>query len=170
MATEEINTQYAPWPHELAAAVEDLEYLDEWAFGLTTLDRDFADVERTLPIAGGLTFVIHVPCQDSYNPERYRPVTHYHPVPAATFNRAAWERWLFDRLMDTVRHEAAEWFRFAEETSTEDDEFLVFRRPFAPTHGPGDDPYVLHEYASDEQRRTSFRGELNPEGLPPTPR
>jgi hypothetical protein len=33
-------------------------------------------------------------------------------------------------------------------------------RPFAPTHGPGDDPYVVHEYADETQRRTRFTGEL----------
>jgi hypothetical protein len=90
-------------------------------------------------------------------------VTHYHPVPAATFNRAAWERWLFDRLMDTVRHEAAEWFRFEPEAPGGGTYADEVRRPFAPTHGPGDDPYVLHEYATDMQRRTSFRGEMNPQ-------
>jgi hypothetical protein len=34
-------------------------------------------------------------------------------------------------------------------------------RPFAPTHGPGDDPYVIHDYASDTQRRTAFTGKVN---------
>jgi hypothetical protein len=93
-------------------------------------------------------------------------VTHYHPVPAATFNRQSWERWLFDRLMDTVRHEASEWFQFllvgdfVQRDLSHSHEHV--RRPFAPTHGPGDDPYVLHEYATDDQRRTSFRGEQNP--------
>jgi hypothetical protein len=91
-------------------------------------------------------------------------VHHYHPVPAATFNRQSWERWLFDRLMDTVRHEAAEWFRFTPPIVPDDDDAPseAARRPFAPLHGPGDDPYILHEYATAEQRRTSFRGEKNP--------
>lgn len=156
-----ILQQWAPWPVELEAAIADLRYEDGWRFWLEDIDRDFADTGRTEAIAGGLTFVIVVPCRDSYHPERYRPVQHYHPVPAATFNRAAWERWLFDRLMDTIRHEAAEWFRFAELCTSADDEWVEERRPFAPTHGPGDDPYVLHEYATDEQRATSYRGEVN---------
>ncbi len=37
----------------------------------------------------------------------------------------------------------------------------VLDRPFAPTHGPGDDPYVIHEYGSDLQRRTAFTGRVN---------
>jgi hypothetical protein len=155
--------QYAPWPDALEEAVSELQYEPGWEFSLHHLDRDYADAARHHPIAGGLTFCIFVPCQDSYHPESRRPVMHYHPVPAATFNRAAWERWLFDRLMDTVRHEAAEWFRFvlhgdfvARESEHHD---THERRPFAPTHGPGDDPYVLHEYATDTQRRTSYRGE-----------
>ncbi len=160
-------TQWAPWPVELVAAVNELRYEDGWLFRIRNIDRDYDDVDRHRPIAGGLTFVIHVPCQDSYHPEHHRPVVHYHPVPAATFNRASWERWLFDRLMDTVRHEAAEWFRFEETYERTRGDGTAHgtsleRRPFAPTHGPGDDPYVLHEYATDEQRRTSFRGEVSP--------
>jgi hypothetical protein len=151
MATGKVLKQYAPWPEPLEAAVLQFRYMEGWSFSLEDIDRDFDDSQRKRPIAGGLTFIIHVPCYDSYHPEVYRPVTHYHPVPAATFNRQSWERWLFDRLMDTIRHEAAEYARFGEEE----------RRPFAPTHGPGDDPYVLHEYSTIEQRSTSFRGEMN---------
>jgi hypothetical protein len=170
--------QYAPWPTELEAAVAELRYEPGWTFSLEDIERDHDDVHGGA--AGGLTFVIYVPCQDSYHPERYRPVHHYHPVPAATFNRLSWERWLFDRLADTVRHEMAEWFRF--EAVAELDAVVLdpstgapkvieglraeARRPFAPLHGPGDDPYVLHEYSTDEQRRTSFQGARNPEAPP----
>lgn len=175
--TDRQMTQYAPWPDELIIAVAELRYIDGWKFRIYDEPRDFADPEQSIPIAGGLTFEILVPCHDSYHPERYRPVRHLHPVPAATFNRQSWERWLFDRLMDTIRHEAAEWFRFETGPFHRDTCPAVtvsapcscgaapadVRRPFAPTHGPGDDPYVLHEYATEEQRRTSFRGELNPE-------
>ena len=179
MSDRDALVQWAPWPAELEQAVAELHHEPGWRFRLEVLNRDFADTERTVAIAGGLTFVILVPCNDSYHPENYRPVQHYHPVPAATFNRQSWERWLFDRLMDTIRHEAAEWFRFAHSDPIFDctcDASIRLsdvhapecgvngreRRPFAPTHGPGDDPYVLHEYATAEQRRTSFRGEVNP--------
>lgn len=165
-------TQYAPWPSDLEVAVKEFRYPVDgskpWRFWLSDEPRDFADAKRTVPIAGGLTFNIGVPCRDAYHPENdhYPGVHHSHPVPAATFKRAVWERWMFDRLMDTIRHEAAEnaVFVYDEAEIPEDAEGKGRpashheRRPFAPTHGPGDDPYVLHEYATDEQARTSFRG------------
>lgn len=44
-------------------------------------------------------------------------------------------------------------------------EFFVIdgERPYAPNHGPGHDPYTIRETSTDEERRTSFRGTLNPE-------
>ena len=39
----------------------------------------------------------------------------------------------------------------------------VWVRPYAPCHGPGDDPYIIHEYAIDQQRRTNFRGTVKSE-------
>ena len=36
-------------------------------------------------------------------------------------------------------------------------------RPFAPNHGPGFDPYAVRELTTNEARRTSFRGTVNPE-------
>jgi hypothetical protein len=35
-------------------------------------------------------------------------------------------------------------------------------RPYAPLHGPGNDCYLVAELATDIDKRTSFRGELNP--------
>lgn len=146
------NVQTAPWPSELETAVAEFRYKPDWKFSLRDIDRDF---DKGEPVAGGLTFEILVPCMDAYHPERYRPVMHYHPVPAATFNRQSWERWIIDRVLDTERHESCEWARFEPEDSVGCE-----RRPFAATHGPGDDPYVLHEYASELQRNTSYRGEV----------
>jgi hypothetical protein len=34
-------------------------------------------------------------------------------------------------------------------------------RPYAPNHGFGWDPYLITEVTTDEDRRTSFRNELN---------
>lgn len=135
------NLQYAPYPQELKDAVSEFYYMEGWRFTLEDTARDFANPDlREGPIAGGLTLVIFVPCYDSYHPEKYRPVEHLHPVPAATYNRQSWERWIFDRLIDTLTHEAGEWAKFNE------------RRPFAALHGPGDNPYVVHEQASELQR------------------
>lgn len=146
------NTQWAPWPDELEAAVADFHHEPGWEFSLHDIARDVTGDGE--PLAGGLTLVIFVPCHDSYHPEVYRPVHHYHPVPAATFNRQSWERWIFDRLLDTIVHEAGEWARFGDGENA--------RRPFAALHGPGDNPYVVHELATGEQLRTSFRGVVKP--------
>jgi len=159
-------TQWAPWPEDLEAAVREFRYLEGWRFSLEDVDRDYADpATRQIPIAGGLTLIIFVPCMDSYHPERYRPVDHLHPVPAATFNRQSWERWLFDRLCDTLVHEAGEWSRFVSGSGSVADGGVDVdvRRPFAALHGPGDNPYVVHSLASVEQYRTSWLGETNPQ-------
>jgi len=34
-------------------------------------------------------------------------------------------------------------------------------RPYAPHHGPGEDPYTVYEHASFEDTRISFRGGVN---------
>lgn len=151
-----LNVQQAPYPDELEQAVKEFRYKPDWRFSLYDVERDFADPKtRKIPLAWGLTLIIFVPCVDSYHPDIYRPVDHLHPVPAATYNRASWERWIMDRVIDTEIHEACEWARFMTSIDTA-------RRPFAATHGPGDNPYVLHEYASETQRNTSWQGELKP--------
>jgi hypothetical protein len=35
-------------------------------------------------------------------------------------------------------------------------------RPYAPSHGFGQDPYLVREIGTEEDRRMSFRNELNP--------
>lgn len=71
-------------------------------------------------------------------------------MPPASYNRQSWRRWLFEQVLLVERHEACEFF------------VVDGERPYAPRHGPGNDPYVVVEYAKDEDRRTSFRGEVNP--------
>jgi hypothetical protein len=71
--TDRQMAQYAPWPTALEDAVREFRYMEGWTFHLLDIPRDFDDVDREKPIAGGLTFVIHVPCNDSYHPEKYRP-------------------------------------------------------------------------------------------------
>lgn len=197
--------QYAPYPAELADLVSKLRYRPGWHFELKDIERDHADSHGGA--AGGLTFIgitgdydgpdgSFRGAMDAYRPGRPRPVYFYFPVPAATFNRAAWQRWLFERILDVERHEAMEHFAIGETVDPEvgglcrcghpatlhDGRYSLcadcegehrfdpaeprveVRRPFAPTHGPGDDPYVVHEYGSDLQRRTAFTGKLNDEG------
>lgn len=148
--SERAMRQYGPYPHALAGLVERLRYRDGWTFNLRDMERDPADTHGAA--AGGLTLVVYADVNDTYHPDRRRPVNHYFPVPAATFNERAWLRWLLDRVLDVERHEACEWFRL-------DDGDGAFR-PFCPTHGPGENPYSIKELATDAARRTSFRGEL----------
>lgn len=142
--------QYAPFPAELAELVAEmrLSVHPTWSFELDDRIRDHAGSHGG--DAGGLTFVVLAETRDAYQ-DRPRAVYHYFPVPAATFNRAAWKRWILDCLLQIQLHETCEGLLFGDE------------RPFAPTHGPGDNPYVVVQYATETQRRTSFRGELNPQ-------
>ena len=43
-------------------------------------------------------------------------------------------------------HELGEWFRIGDE------------RPFAPLHGPGEDPYTVHEYRREADALTTQDG------------
>lgn len=89
---------------------------------------------------------------NSYHPDRgetYR-VNHYMPVPPAAYNRQSWQRWLLDQFLLVERHEACEFFTIDGE------------RPYAPHHGPGNDPYIIFDHGTDTDRRTSFRGQLKP--------
>ena len=169
MAHPEIrqNIQIAPWPIELEEAVLEFRYKPGWMFRLISdLARDFEpeDHDHEGPAIGhGTTLDIISLTYNSYRdyeahqPPDYR-VHHYKIVPPATFKRNAWERWILDQCIEIEIHEACEFARFVEgQYPTGDD---IVRRPFAPLHGPGENPYVIHEYSTDEQRRTSFRGEL----------
>jgi hypothetical protein len=140
--------QYGPYPQALADLVGRLAYRPGWAFTLRDMERDPADTHGAA--AGGLTLVVLAGVHDAYEPGRRRPVNHYFPVPAATYNEASWLRWLLDCVLLVEQHEACEWFRLGEGEGDV--------RPFAPTHGPGENPYSIKELATDEARRTSFRG------------
>jgi hypothetical protein len=176
-------TQWAPYPVELEAAVSEWRYRPGWGpFWLSDEGRDYApdDHERKHPIAGGLTFNFHVPGPNTYDVEDPRPTHHTHIVPAATYNRQAWEEWIFQCCLLSDQHESSEWARFesepgdpihdcscdapirhSDEHASDCKSLGTTRRPFAPTHGPGDNPYILRFSATDLQRRMSFRGILN---------
>jgi hypothetical protein len=190
-ANPEGMRQYAPFPADLADLVDRLRFKPGWRFTLADIVRDPATTHGAA--AGGLTFTVLTSGYDAYHPERgegYR-VYHHFPVPAATFNRASWLRWLLDCLLRVELHETCEFFALVTDHAEPEDRCVLcghqasrhdgrdstcheescashrFRadpprveRPFAPTHGPGDDPYVIHEYASETQRRTRFTGEV----------
>jgi hypothetical protein len=143
--------QTAPYPDELADLVASLSYRADRGWRVWLED----DCQRDKPgrhagEARGLTLVVLRTGPDTYHPEDIISVRHLFAVPAATYNRQSWRRWLFARLGDVDDHERAEDF------------IIDGRRPYAPNHGPGWDPYLVTEVASDEDRRTSFTGHLNP--------
>lgn len=132
--------QTAPDPVDLYELVDKVAYRPGWTFSLRDLDRGQGSEGLTLDI---------VTCgYNSYRPEQgqnYR-VHHYMPVPPASYDRRSWQRWLFEQCLLVERHEAMEFF-------TVDGDHV-----YAPNHGPGNDPYIVAELATDEDRRTSFRG------------
>ena len=142
--------QTAPYPEVLAALVEKLEYRHHlgWQVWLEDdLQRDKPD--RHTGESRGLTLVVQRCGPDTYNHDQMMAVNHYFPVPPATYDERSWRRWLFDRLGDVDTHERMEDFVIGGE------------RPYAPSHGPGNDPYMVRETGTDLDRRTSFRGEVN---------
>lgn len=136
------NEQSADYPVILDELVCDLTYKPGWRFSLEHRERG--------QNCAGLTFCILITTEDAYHPENIRSVIHYFIVPAAAYDEQSWRRWMLDRVLDVETHEACEFFQVKGE------------RPYAPNHGPGRDPYIIFEYATDEQRRTSFRGEVSP--------
>lgn len=97
----------------------------------------------------GLTFVVVGQFPDTYHPEDMIRVQHLFPVPPAAYDERSWRRWIFERLLEVERHEAAEFFKIDGE------------RPYAPHHGPGNDPYIIFEHGTDLDVRTNFKGEVS---------
>lgn len=178
---DEPMRQTAPRPHALEALVAGLAYRPGWTARLEDLDRGQGSEGLTLIITTTGYNSYHRPalrpydfgpgpdtrCRDCGEPfpcasyaysdrdDAPRPpyrVNHYLPVPPAAYDERSWRRWLLDQVLLVERHEACEFFEVDGE------------RSYAPSHGPGNDPYIIREVGTDEDRRTSFRGELNPDG------
>ncbi len=135
---ERINNQTAPFPQALADIVAALDYRPGWRFRLLDIERD--------PGCAGLTFEVLSDTMDTYNPEQRRPILHYFPVPPATYNRESWLEWVRDRLIEIETHEACEYMQVAG------------KRPFAPGHAPGWNPYAIRTVISAEAAETDFKG------------
>lgn len=145
-------TQKAPWPAALEQLVASTTYRPGWTVELfEDVDRDFepGDAGRDRCIGHGTTLVVTTDTVNSYRPEQRIRVAHYFIVPAATYDERSWRRWLFEQLVKVELHECMEFFAIDGE------------RPYAPSHGPGNDPYLVREVGSDLDRRTSFRGTVN---------
>lgn len=134
--------QTAPHPVALYRLVDTVAYKAGWSFTLEDVDRGQG--------SEGLTLTITITTADAYHPERKRSVLHYMIVPAAGFDERSWRRWIFEQILLVEQHEACEFFQ------------VDGVRPYAPSHGPGNDPYMVREVGTDKDVRTSFRGELKP--------
>jgi len=100
---------------------------------------------------GALRLVILVEGRDSSRPSddrAMRAIRHFFPVPEATFNEKTWRRWIFEHCRRLENHELGEWFRIGDE------------RPFAPLHGPGEDPYTVHEFRPEVDGLTTQDGSV----------
>lgn len=97
---------------------------------------------------GALRLVITITGADNYDHMRRFMVSHYHPVPITTYNEKSWRRWVFEQCLRTMNHELGEALNFNGV------------RPFAPMHGPGEDPYTVHEIRDVEDALTTQDGSL----------
>jgi hypothetical protein len=95
-----------------------------------------------------LRLVITVPGFDSYHPDKRLTVSHFFPVPTATYNEKTWRRWIFEMCRRVENHELGEWFQ------------VEGIRPFAPLHGPGEDPYTVHEFRDEVDAQTTQDGSV----------
>lgn len=159
--------QEFPYPHELAAGVEELRYLLGWKVELRDMDRGQG--------CRGLTLKVYPNKPDSYHPERHVNTLFTFPVPAASFNRESWEEWLWARIEDVENHERAENFKFFvarcercsgtgrvldERCPAQCEDGQLFRRPFKPAHPDGWDPSVVRTVVSETVTNTPNAGRL----------
>jgi hypothetical protein len=121
----------------LADIVAKTECKPGWSFEIVSCD-------------GAHTLHITIHGLDNYDPSKPFVVTHCHPIPFATYNEATWRRWIFDQCMRTMTHEIGESLRFGDEEV----------RPFAPMHGPGEDPYTVHEFRPEIDFLTTQNGSI----------
>lgn len=139
-------TQEAFFPVILEKLVQSISYKDRWNFSLSSGHYDRGQGCK------GLTLTISVRCDNSHaktsgHPRAKLEVAHLFPVPPAAFNYESWRRWVFDRILDVETHEAMEFFEVDK------------KKPYAPNHGPGEDPYIIRELATIDQRKTNWKGE-----------
>lgn len=148
--------QEAPHPAILARLVDSIGYKKGWRFQLADLDRGQG--------SRGLTLVINITGPNSYRPWETISVDHYMPVPPAAYDMRSWRRWLLEQVLLVERHEACEFLLFHIDeigNLSSDPDSGYADRPWAPSHGPGSDPYLIREVGTDIDQRTSFRGELH---------
>lgn len=94
--------------------------------------------------------IIQIAGTNNYDPSKKFTVNHCHPVPHTTYNEKSWRRWIFEQCIRTMNHEIGESLRFGTDEV----------RPFAPMHGPGEDPYTVHEWRSEADALTIQDGSM----------
>lgn len=97
---------------------------------------------------GALRMVIQINCKDAYAQDNEMLLNHYFPVPITTYNEKSWRRWMFEQCRRLENHELGEFFEIDGE------------RPFAPLHGPGEDPYTVHEVRDEVDALTKQDGSI----------
>jgi len=122
----------------LRKVVDEVEGMPGWSFDIAT------DRETGTPVLR----IHHLDCMDAYQPDRKMPLTHSFPIPTTTYNEKSWRYFVFNCYRAVMNHELGEWVRWGDE------------RPFAPLHGPGENPYVVTQYRTDEERRTRQDGSM----------
>lgn len=98
----------------------------------------------------GKRLVITVDGADATHPQSRIAVRHFFPAPDATYNERSWRRWIFECCRGVENHELGEWF------------VVEGERPFAPLHGPGENPYMVHEFRPEVDARTVQDGSIRP--------
>lgn len=132
-------TQVAPMPWPLMSLVQRLTIRQPgWSAVVEDMNRGQG--------SKGLTLTITALVPDSRGGGQIR-IAHLFPVPPAAYNERSWQRWLFDRYCDVLRHEAAEQFD------------IDGRLPYAPLHAPGNDPYMVVE-ATEVEEHTDNQGRV----------
>jgi hypothetical protein len=105
---------------------------------------------RLVDEEGALRLFIKIVGTDNYDHSRAFVVNHVHPVPVTTYNEKTWRRWIFEQCVRTMNHELGESLRFGPDEV----------RPFAPMHGPGEDPYTVHETRPEIDALTTQSGAI----------
>jgi hypothetical protein len=123
----------------LGRIVEETQCKPGWSFRL--VDED-----------GAKRLVIRIETVHNYDHSKPFVVDHYHPVPVTTYNEKTWRRWIFEQCIRTMNHELGESLRFGSDEV----------RPFVPMHGPGEDPYTVHEWRPETDALTAQDGSQRP--------